>query len=250
MNINENENVIEGKNAVIEAIRAGRPLDKVFLVRASEDKALAFIASSAKSAGVPVTQCDRRKLDAMSQMHAHQGVIAVAAAREYCSVQDILAIAAERGEDPFIVVCDGLEDPRNLGAVIRCAECAGAHGVVISRHHSAGLNAAADKASAGAAEHMAVAKVANITNTLKELKKAGLWIYGAEAGGSAPMWKTDLRGPICLVIGSEGAGISRLVLENCDLVLSIPMHGKVNSLNASAAAAILLYEIVRQRSNG
>lgn len=250
MNMLENENIIEGKNAVIEAIRAGRALDKVYLVRDNDDKALAFIASNAKSAGVPVAECDRRKLDAMSQTHAHQGVIAVAAAREYCSVADILAIAAERGEDPFVVVCDGLEDPRNLGAVIRSAECAGAHGVIISKHHSAGLNATADKASAGAAEHMAVAKVANLTNALKELKKAGLWVYGAEAGGNAPLWKTDMKGPVCLVIGSEGAGISRLVLENCDFVLSIPMKGQVNSLNASAAASILLYEIVRQRLNG
>ena len=250
MNMLENENIIEGKNAVIEAIRAGRALDKVYLVRDNDDKALAFIASSAKSAGVPVAECDRRKLDTMSQTHAHQGVIAVAAAREYCSVADILAIAAERGEEPFVVVCDGLEDPRNLGAVIRCAECAGAHGVIISKHHSAGLNATADKASAGAAEHMAVAKVANLTNALKELKKAGLWVYGAEANGNAALWKTDMKGPICLVIGSEGAGISRLVLENCDFVLSIPMKGQVNSLNASAAAAILLYEIVRQRLNG
>ncbi len=250
MNMLENENIIEGKNAVIEAIRAGRALDKVYLVRDNDDKALAFIASSAKSAGVPVTECDRRKLDAMSQTHAHQGVIAVAAAREYCSVADILAIAEERGEEPFVVVCDGLEDPRNLGAVIRCAECAGAHGVIISKHHSAGLNATADKASAGAAEHMAVAKIANLTNALKELKKAGLWVYGAEASGSSPLWKTDMKGPICLVIGSEGAGISRLVLENCDFVLSIPMKGQVNSLNASAAASILLYEIVRQRLNG
>ena len=148
------ENIIEGKNAVTEAIRAGRPLDKVFLVRGSSDKALAFIASSARSAGVAVTECDRRKLDAMSQTHAHQGVIAVAAAREYCTLEDILAHAEALGEDPFVVVCDGLEDPRNLGAVIRCAECAGAHGIVIPRHRSAGLTAAADKTSAGAAEHM------------------------------------------------------------------------------------------------
>lgn len=248
--MNNDENIIEGKNAVIEAIKAGRPLDKVFLVRGSGDKAHAFIASSAKNAGVTVTECDRRKLDAMSQTHAHQGVIAVAAARAYCSVQDILDIAAQRGEEPFVVLCDGLEDPRNLGAVIRCAECAGAHGVIIGKHRSAGLTATADKASAGAAEHMAVARVANLPAALKELKDNGLWIYGAEANGNAPMWKTDMKGPICLVIGSEGAGISRLVMENCDFIMSIPMFGQVNSLNASAAAAILLYEIVRQRSHG
>ena len=240
--------MIEGKNAVIEAIRAGRPLDKVFLARGSSDKALAFIASNARNAGITVTECDRRKLDAMSATNgAHQGVIAVAAAKEYCELEDILALAERRGEDPFVVVCDGLEDPRNLGAVIRCAECAGAHGVVIPRHHSAGITAAADKASAGAAEHMPVARVANLPSALQELKKRGLWVYGAEADGDARLWKTDMKGPICLVIGSEGRGLGRLVREYCDFVMTIPMAGRVNSLNASAAAAILLYEVVRQR---
>ncbi len=241
------ENIIEGKNAVTEAIRAGRPLDKVYLVRGSADKALAFIASSARAAGAVVTECDRRKLDAMSVTHAHQGVIAVAAAREYCTVEDILAHADALGEDPFVVVCDGLEDPRNLGAVIRCAECAGAHGVVIGKHRSAGLTAAADKASAGAAEHMLIARVPNIAAALEAMKKRGIWIYGAEAGGDSPLWRTDMKGPVCLVIGSEGAGMSRLVRECCDFVMSIPLMGRVNSLNASAAAAVLLYEIVRQR---
>lgn len=242
------ENIIEGKNAVIEAIRAGRPLDKIFLARGSRDKALGFIASNARNAGITVTECDRRKLDAMSATNgAHQGVIAVAAAREYCAVEDILALAQERGEDPFVVVCDGLEDPRNLGAVIRTAECAGAHGVIIPRHHSAGVTAAADKASAGAAEHMLIARVANLTGALQELKKAGLWVYGAEANGESALWHTDMKGPVCLVIGSEGQGLSRLVRENCDFVMTIPMAGRVNSLNASVAAALLLYEVVRQR---
>ena len=241
------ENIIEGKNAVTEAIRAGRPLDKVFLAKGGTDKALAFIAASARSAGVPVTECDKRKLDAMSATGSHQGVIAVAAARAYCEPEDILARAEALGQDPFVVVCDGLEDPRNLGAVIRCAECAGAHGIIIPRHRSAGLTAAADKTSAGAAEHMLVARVANLPAALDGLKKRGLWIYGAEAGGESPLWKTDMKGPICLVIGSEGAGMSRLVREKCDFVMSIPLLGKVNSLNASAAAAVLLYEIVRQR---
>ncbi len=241
------ENIIEGKNAVTEALRAGRPLDKVFLARGSADKALAFIAASARAAGVPVAECDRRKLDAMSQTGSHQGVIAVAAAREYCALEDILDHAEKLGEDPFVVVCDGLEDPRNLGAVIRCAECAGAHGVVIAKHRSAGITAAADKASAGAAEHMLVARVPNLPAALDALKKRGLWIYGAEAGGESPLWKTDMRGSICLVIGSEGAGMGRLVREKCDFVMSIPLHGRVNSLNASAAAAVLLYEVVRQR---
>ena len=246
MNMSE-ENVIEGRNAVIEAIRAGRPLDKVFLVRGSSDKALAFIASSAKSAGVTVTECDRRKLDAMSTTGAHQGVIAVAAAKAYCDLDDILDKAIQLGQDPFVVVCDGIEDPRNLGAIIRCAECAGAHGVVIPKHRSAGITAAADKASAGAAEHMLIARVPNLASAMDEMKKRGLWIYGAEANGDSHLWKTDMRGPICLVIGSEGAGISRLVREKCDFIIDIPLMGQVNSLNASAAAAVLLYEIVRQR---
>lgn len=241
------ENIIEGKNAVIEAIRAGRPIDKIFLVRGSNDKALGYIASNAKNSGVAVTECDRRKLDAMSTTGAHQGVIAVAAAKEYCGVEDILQLARDRGEDPFVIVCDGIEDPRNLGAIIRCAECAGAHGVVIPRHHSAGITAAADKASAGAAEHMPIARVANLPSALQSLKKEGLWVYGAEADGNAALWKTDMKGPVCLVIGSEGQGLSRLVRENCDFIMSIPLAGRVNSLNASVAAAVLMYEIVRQR---
>ncbi len=246
--IMSDENLIEGKNAVIEAIRAGRPLDKIFLAKGSKDKALGFIASNARNAGIVVTECDRRKLDSMSTTGgAHQGVVAVAAAREYCDVEDILAYAEEKGEAPFVVICDGIEDPRNLGAIIRCAECAGAHGVIIPRHHSAGITAAADKASAGAAEHMLIARTANLTAAIGDLKKKGLWVYGAEANGNAHLWKTDMKGPICLVIGSEGQGISRLVRENCDFIVNIPMAGKVNSLNASAAAAILLYEIVRQR---
>ena len=243
-----NENIIEGRNAVIEAMKAGRQIDKIYLARGLTDKTIGYIASNARAAGIAVTECDRRKLDAMSTANgAHQGVIAVAAAREYCEVEDILALAEQRQEDPFIVVCDGLEDPRNLGAVIRCAECAGAHGVIIPRHHSVGITAAADKASAGAAEHMLISKVNNITNVLQDLKTRGLWVYGAEADGNAHLWKTDMKGPICLVIGSEGKGISRLVRENCDFIVDIPMAGKVNSLNASVAAAILLYEIVRQR---
>ena len=249
MNTNiTNENIIEGKNAVIEALRAGRPLDKIFLARGSSDRALGFIASSAKNAGVAVTECDRRKLDGMSRTGgAHQGVVAVAAVKEYCDPADILAAADARGEPPLVVVCDGLEDPRNLGAVIRCAECAGAHGVVIPRHHSAGITAAADKASAGAAEHLPVARAANLSAVLRFFKERGLWIYGAEASGTSPLWRTEMKGPVCLVIGSEGRGLSRLVRESCDFIISIPMAGRVNSLNASAAAAILLYEIVRQR---
>ena len=183
----------------------------------------------------------------MSQTGAHQGVVAVCAVRTYCSIDDILAIAAERGEDPFVIICDEISDPHNLGAIIRSAECAGAHGIIIPKRRSAGVTAIVGKVSAGAAEHMAVARVPNITNAIKELKQAGLWIYGTAADGQSSLWKTNLTGPIGLVIGSEGDGMSRLVAESCDVCVSIPMKGKVSSLNASCAATILMYEVLHQR---
>ena len=244
---NDREDVIEGRNAVIEALRAGRTIDKVFIQKGETDKTLGHIASKAREAGIVVVDADKRKLESMSQTHSHQGVIALAAVREYCSISDILSIAAERGEPPFVVICDEISDPHNLGAVIRTAEAAGVHGIIIPKRRSAGLTSIVDKTSAGAAEHMAVARVANLTAAIKELKDAGVWVYGTAAEGSNPLWKTDLKGPICVVIGSEGDGISRLVRENCDFLVSIPMYGKVSSLNASAAAAVLIYEALRQR---
>ncbi len=240
--------VIEGRNAVIEALRAGRAIDKIYIAAGDTDKTLGHIASKAKSAGVVVVDSDRRKLDFMSVTKAHQGVIAVCAVREYCSIGDMLALAAERGEAPFIIVCDEISDPHNLGAVIRSAECAGAHGVVIPKRRSAGLTTIVDKASAGAAEHALVARVPNIPAAIKELKDNGLWIYGTAAGGSSGLWDTDFTGAMALVIGSEGDGMGRLVSESCDFIVSIPMKGQVNSLNASAAAAITMYEVLRQRS--
>lgn len=243
----ENE-LIEGRNAVIEALRAGRSIDKIYLARGDVDKTLGHIASKAREKGLVVVECDRRKLDFMSQTHAHQGVIAVCAVREYCSVEDILAIARERGEAPFVIVCDEISDPHNLGAIIRSAECAGAHGVIIPKRRSAGLTAIVDKASAGAAEHMAVARVANLPAALQELKKRGLWVYGTAADGQSELWKTDFSGAVALVIGSEGDGMGRLVRECCDFIVSLPMRGQINSLNASAAAAIVMYEVLRQRS--
>ncbi len=244
---NDREDIIEGRNAVIEALRAGRTIDKIFIQKGETDKTLGHIASKARDAGIVVVDADRRKLDAMSRTHAHQGVIALAAVREYCTVSDILAIAAERNEAPFVVVCDELSDPHNLGAVIRTAEAAGVHGIIIPKRRSAGLTSIVDKTSAGAAEHMAVARVANLTSAIRELKDAGIWVYGTAAEGKSPLWQTDLKGPVCVVIGSEGDGIGRLVRENCDFLVSIPMKGKVSSLNASAAAAILIYEVLRQR---
>ena len=243
----EADGIIEGRNAVIEALRAGAAIDKVYLAKGETDSALGHIAAKAKAAGIAVVDCDRRKLDAMSVTHSHQGVIAVAAVREYVGVEDILKAAADRGEAPFIVVCDELSDPHNLGAVIRTAECAGAHGVIIPKRRSAGLTAVVAKTSAGAVSHVPVARVANLTSCLKELKAAGVWVYGTAADARQTIYQADLKGSAAIVIGSEGTGMSRLVRETCDVLLSIPMKGKLNSLNASAAAAILLYEAVRQR---
>ncbi len=242
--------IIEGRNAVIEALRAGRAIDKLFINKGEVDKTLGHIASKARDKGIVVVECDRRKLDFMSQTHAHQGVIAVCAVREYCTVEDILAIAEERQEAPFVIVCDEISDGHNLGAIIRSAECAGAHGVIIPKRRSAGLTAIVDKASAGAAEHMAIARVPNLPAVIRELKEKGLWVYGTAATGSSDLWHTDFTGPLALVIGSEGDGMGRLVSESCDFIVSLPMKGQLSSLNASAAAAITMYEILRQRMKG
>ena len=244
---NDREDVIEGRNAVIEALRAGRAIDKIYIAKGEVDKTLGHIASRAREAGIVVVEADRRKLDSMSVTHVHQGVLALAAVREYATVAGLLAIAEERGEPPFIVACDEISDPHNLGAILRTAECVGAHGVIIPKRRSAGLTATVDKASAGAAEHVPVARVANMASALRELKEAGLWIYGTAADGASPLWETDLSGPVCLVIGSEGDGMSRVVSEQCDFRVSIPMKGKIGSLNASASAAVVMYEALRHR---
>ena len=240
--------IVEGRNAVIEALRAGRAIDKIFIAKGDVDKTLGHIASKARDKGIVVVECDRKKLDFMSQTHAHQGVIALCAVREYCTVEDIFAVAEERGEKPFVIVCDEISDPHNLGAIIRSAECAGAHGVIIPKRRSAGLTAIVDKSSAGAAEHMAIARVPNIPAAIKELKDRGLWVYGTAADGQSDLWHTDFTGSVALVIGSEGDGMGRLVRESCDFNVSLPMKGQVSSLNASAAAAIVMYEVLRQRS--
>ena len=244
----EADGLIEGRNAVIEALRAGTPIDKIFLARGETDAAtLGHIASTARAAGVVVVEADRRKLDAMSRTHAHQGVIALAAVREYATVESILQSAADRGEPPRLVVCDEISDPHNLGAIIRTAECAGAHGVLIPKRRSAGLPAVVGKTSAGAVAYLPVARVPNIAALLKDLKKQGVWVFGTAAEGTTSLYQADLKGPAAIVIGSEGDGMTRLVRENCDFLVSIPMKGRISSLNASAAAAILLYEAVRQR---
>ncbi len=243
----EADGLIEGRNAVIEALRAGTAIDKIYLAKGETDAALGHIASTARGKGIVVVEADRRKLDGMSRTHAHQGVIALAAVREYASVEDILSAARERGEPPLVVVCDEITDPHNLGAIIRTAECAGAHGVIIPKRRSAGLTAVVGKTSAGAVSYLPVARVTNLTALLRELKEEGLWIFGADAAGERTLYEADFKGPAAIVIGSEGAGMGRLVAEQCDFKVSIPMKGHINSLNASAAAAVLLYEAVRQR---
>ena len=245
--VEEVEGQLEGRNALQEALRSGRTIDKVFIADGEIDRGLQRLAAQAQEAGAVVVSVDRRKLDAMSTTRAHQGVIALVAAHLYYSIDDILEEAASRGETPLIVICDELSDPHNLGAILRSAECAGAHGVIIPKRRSVGLTATVAKASAGAVEYMKVAKVGNINNAIAELKEKGVWIFGTAAEGSIPMYKADLTGPTAIVIGSEGDGMSPLVRKNCDVTVHIPMKGHITSLNASAAASILLYEAVRQR---
>ena len=241
------EGLIEGRNAVLEALRSGRTIDHVFLAEGDTDRALSRLAGMAREAGAVVKTADRRKLDAMSPTGAHQGVIAFAAAHAYSTVDEMLAEAESKGEAPLLVICDELSDPHNLGAILRSAECAGAHGVIIPKRRSVGLTAVVGKSSAGAVEDMKVARVANLPAVIEDLKKRGVWIFGTAASGDRLLYDADLRGPAALVIGSEGFGMSRLVEERCDFLVRIPMMGHINSLNASAAASILLYEAVRQR---
>ena len=243
------DGLIEGRNAVIEALRAGTSIDKIYLQKGETDRTLGHIASTAREKGIVVVDADKRKLDFMSRTHAHQGVIALASVREYVSVADILNTAREKGEAPLIVVCDEISDPHNLGAIIRTAECAGAHGVIIPKRRSAGLTSVVGKTSAGAVSYVPVARVPNIAALLKELQKEGVWVFGTAAEGTTTLYDADLKGPAAIVIGSEGDGMTRLVREGCDFLVSIPMKGRISSLNASAAAAILLYEAVRQRLN-
>ncbi|MCL2508717.1 MAG: 23S rRNA (guanosine(2251)-2'-O)-methyltransferase RlmB [Oscillospiraceae bacterium] len=245
---NQNKDIIIGRNAVAEALRGGRDIDSVSVARGDRSGSIGRILAECRDAGVVVKEVDPKKLDFLCGHGNHQGIIAIAASYKYAEVEDIFALAAQRGEDPFIVVCDGLEDPHNLGAVIRTAEAAGVHGIIIPKRRSASLTFATAKTSAGALEYVPVARVTNIAAALDELKKRGVWVYGAETGGQS--WHdTDMRGPAALVIGSEGHGIGRLVLEKCDVTVSLPMKGKINSLNASVAAGIIMFEIARQRNS-
>ncbi len=243
------EDRIEGRNPVFEALKAGRRIDKLFIQRDLSDGSLVKIRAIAKEKGIVVSEAAKQKLDAMSHTGSHQGVIAYTAMHEYAEIDDILALAKERGEHPFIVIADEISDPHNLGSIIRTADAAGVHGVIIPKRRAVGLSAIVAKASAGALEYVPVAKVGNITATIEELKEKGLWIAGAAMEGESVYGKVDLTGPLAIVIGSEGSGISRLVKENCDFLVSIPMKGKINSLNASVAAGVLMLEAAKQRNN-
>ena len=245
--VEEVEGQLEGRNALTEALKSGRTIDKVFVAAGDTDRSLQRLAAQAQEAGAVIVPVDRRKLDQMSFTRSHQGVIALAAAHEYATIDEILEEAASRGQAPLIVICDELSDPHNLGAIMRSAECAGAHGVIIPKRRSVGLTATVAKASAGAMEYMKVARVTNINNTINDLKERGVWIFGAAGEGSVPMYKADMTGPAAIVIGNEGDGLSQLGRKNCDMLVHIPMAGRISSLNASAAASILLYEAVRQR---
>ncbi len=246
---NERENekdVIFGRNSVAEAIKSGRPLDSVMVARGDRSGSIPKIVADAKKAGIVIKEVDAKKLDFICGHNNHQGIAAMGAVKEYSSVEDIFAAAEERNEPPFIIICDEIEDPHNLGAIIRTAEAAGAHGVIIPKRRSASLSFTVAKTSAGAVEFMHVARVTNIPQTIDELKKRGVWVYCADMDGE-PFYKSNLKGAIALVIGSEGNGVGRLVKEKCDVTLSMPMKGKINSLNASVAAGILMYEVSRQR---
>lgn len=247
-NISEpREDVLEGRNPVFEALKSGRQIDKILIAKGEGKGSITRILTLAKEKRILVSEAERAKLDAISQTGAHQGVIAYVAAATYYSVSDILAQAREKGEDPFVIICDSLNDAHNLGSILRTAHCCGAHGVIIPKHRSIGLSAVAAKASAGAAEYIKVAKVTNLTRCIEDLKKAGLWVCGTDAAGESDLFGVDLTGPLAVVIGSEGEGMSRLVRESCDFLVRIPMKGQINSLNASVAAGVLMYEVVRQR---
>ncbi len=238
--------VIVGRNPVTEALRSGREIDKLLVAHGSDSGSIKALIAKCRERKIPVKEVAVSKLDFLSKGASHQGVALIVASKKYCSVDDILAVAAERNESPFIIICDGIEDPHNLGAIIRTAEAAGVHGVIIPERRSASLNAVVAKASAGALEYMPVARVTNITATIEKLKEAGLWIYAADMDGQS--WcSTELSGAVAFVIGSEGRGVSPLVKKSCDVTVAMPMLGKINSLNASVAAGVLMYEAARQR---
>lgn len=242
------ENLICGRNAVKELLNSGRDIEKIYVQTGDREGSVNLLIGMAAERKIRIVDADKRKLDEMSHGERHQGIVAIAAGRDYSTVEDILAYAKERGERPFLIILDGVEDPHNLGAVIRSAECCGAHGVIIPKRRAVGLTSTAVKASAGAAEYVRVAKVTNLASTIDELKEQGLWIFAADMGGDS-YYKTDMTCAAAVVLGSEGFGISRLVKEKCDITVSIPLYGNVNSMNVSCAAAVIMAEVARQRNS-
>lgn len=243
----DREDRIEGRNPVLEVLRSDRPVNKIFIEKGNSDPILARIASLTRGKAIPIQYVDKRKLDMMSLTRIHQGVILDVAVQEYAEVEDILNIASERGEDPFIIILDGITDTNNFGSIIRSAECAGAHGIIIPKRRSATLNATVAKVAAGAQEFIAIARVVNLAQTVRDLKKKGIWMAGADPDGEKAYYEAGLKGPIGLVIGSEGEGISRVIREECDFLVRIPMKGRISSLNAGVAAGLMMFEISRHR---
>ena len=242
----EDESVIVGRNPVMELLKSGRDVEKLYIQKGEREGSITKIFAEAKKRGIVISEVDKKRLDELSFGNAHQGVAAIASAVEYKSIEEIIAIANEKGEKPLIVVCDGVEDPHNLGAIIRCADGAGAHGVVISKRHCPVIGQTVFKSSAGAASHVPIAKVSNIASAIDELKELGVWTFAAEADG-VHYKQADFGGACAIVLGSEGDGVSRLVREKCDFIVSIPMRGHVNSLNVSTAAAVLLFEAAEKQ---
>lgn len=242
-----NNGSVPGRNAVRELLKSGRAVEKIFVQKGDREGSITVLAAEALAKGIPLIEVEKAKLDALCGYQQHQGIVAIASEKEYVEIEDLIKIAEERGEKPLIVIADGVSDPHNLGAIIRCAEGAGAHGIIIPKRRAACITPAVSKASAGAVEHLAAVKCTNITETIKKLKDLGLWIFAAEADGTS-YEKADYTVPCAIVLGSEENGVSELVRKNCDFVVSIPMKGKVNSLNVSTAAAVLLYEAIKQRS--
>lgn len=239
---------VPGRNAVRELLKSGRAIEKIYVRQGEREGSITVLAAQALERGIPLIEVDKNKLDRLCGYEQHQGIVAIASEKEYVEIDDILQIAAQRGEKPLVVIADNISDPHNLGAIIRCAEGAGAHGIIIPKRHSACITPAVSKASAGAVEHLAVAKCVNVTETVKKLKEKGLWVFAAEADGT-DYTKADFDVPCAIVLGSEENGVSDLVKKNCDFIVSIPMKGKVNSLNVSTAAAVLLYRAIQCRGN-
>lgn len=242
-----NSGQIEGRNPVLEALKSGREIEKILIQEGENIGSIKKIIGLAKSKQIPIIDVPRSKLDSLSETKSHQGVIAQVSAHEYKTIEDIFNLASEKNEHPFILILDEIEDPHNLGSIMRTAECTGVHGIIIPKRRSVGLTSVVAKTSAGAIEYIPVARVSNISMAIEELKQKGLWIYGADMSGENNYFDQDMKGPVGLVVGAEGKGISRLVREKCDFLVKIPMKGKVSSLNASVAASIIMYEILKQR---